>query len=169
MRDAAADADVPAGTAFNYRFIPAIGTREGADRRRRTRRDPTSSWAVPPRLAGRPRGAVGVADGRRHGTAPARSATGGAHTLDLADFLVGDEVGEIDRVSGHLQTFVDERPVYDEAGDVEEYRDVTVDDAYTAQVAYYESGAMGSFRGDPIRGRATRTTTRSKSTARRGA
>jgi len=68
----------------------------------------------------------------------------GAHALDLADFLVGDEVGEIDRVSGHLQTFVDERPVYDEAGDVEEYRDVTVDDAYTAQVAY-ESGAMGSF------------------------
>jgi len=46
---------------------PRDPVREGADRRRRTRRDPTSSWAVPPRLAGRPRGAVGVADGRRHG------------------------------------------------------------------------------------------------------
>jgi len=73
----------------------------------------------------------------------------GAHTIDLANFLVGEEAGGIDRVSGHLETFVDERPVYvdgDPGGDaeVEEYRDVTVDDAYTAQVAY-ESGAMGSF------------------------
>jgi len=148
MRDAAADADVPTGTAFNYRFVPAIryakrlieGGELGEIRQVRGRYlqdwlvDPEAPWAwrMDAEMAGS--GALGDL---------------GAHTIDLASFLVGDEVGGIDRVSGHLQTFVDERPVYDDRdarddAEVEEYRDVTVDDAYTAQVAY-ESGAMGSF------------------------
>lgn len=64
----------------------------------------------------------------------------GAHTIDLVRFLVSDRAGDIDRISGHLQTFVDERPVPGE----DEYRPVTVDDAYTAQ-AEFENGAVGSF------------------------
>ncbi|WP_418282089.1 Gfo/Idh/MocA family protein [Halorubrum sp. DTA98] len=143
MHEAAADADVPAGCAFNYRFVPAIRYARnliadgelGEIRQIRGRYlqdwlvDPDAPWAwrLDSELAGS--GTLGDL---------------GAHTIDLANFLVGDEVGGVDRVSGHLRTFVDERPVLDDDGDVEEYRDVTVDDAYTAQVAY-DSGAMGSF------------------------
>jgi predicted dehydrogenase len=68
----------------------------------------------------------------------------GAHTVDLARFLVGEQVGGIERVAGHLETFVEERPVYDDVGEIEEYRPVTVDDAYTAQ-AEFANGAVGSF------------------------
>ncbi|MWV64822.1 gfo/Idh/MocA family oxidoreductase [Halorubrum sp. JWXQ-INN 858] len=143
MREAAAAADVPAGCAFNYRFVPAIRHARnlitdgeiGEIRQVRGRylqdwlADPDAPWAwrMDADLAGS--GALGDL---------------GAHTIDLANFLVGDAVGGVDRVSGHLRTFVDERPVHDDEGGVEEYRDVTVDDAYTAQVAY-DSGAMGSF------------------------
>ncbi|MUW13889.1 gfo/Idh/MocA family oxidoreductase [Halorubrum sp. CBA1125] len=156
MRDAAADADVPAGTAFNYRFVPAIQYAKGLIedgelgevRQVRGRylqdwlADPEAPWAwrLDADMAGS--GALGDL---------------GAHTIDLANFLVGDAVGGVARVSGHLRTFVDERPVYADDGSddgdgdnsdgdatVEEYRDVTVDDAYTAQVAY-ESGAVGNF------------------------
>ncbi len=143
MREAAADADVPAGCAFNYRFVPAIRYARnliadgdlGEIRQIRGRYlqdwlvDPEAPWAwrMDADLAGS--GALGDL---------------GAHTIDLADFLVGDAVGDAERISGQLRTFVDERPVYDDAGDVAEHREVTVDDAYTAQVAY-ESGAMGSF------------------------
>ena len=143
MRDAAAAADVPAGCAFNYRFVPAIRYARGliADgelgeiRQVRGRYlqdwlvDPEAPWAwrMDEELAGS--GALGDL---------------GAHTIDLAGFLLGDAVGGIDRVSGHLTTFVDERPVLGDDGDIEEYRDVTVDDAFSAQVAY-ESGATGTF------------------------
>jgi len=143
MRDAAAAADVPAGCAFNYRFVPAIRYARnliadgelGEIRHVRGRYlqdwlvDPEAPWAwrMDEDLAGS--GALGDL---------------GAHAVDLAGFLLGDAVGGIDRVSGHLQTFVDERPVLDDDGAVEEYRDVTVDDAFSAQVAY-ESGATGTF------------------------
>ncbi|MFC5136439.1 MULTISPECIES: Gfo/Idh/MocA family protein [Haloferacaceae] len=143
MRDAAADADVPAGCAFNYRFVPAIQHARnliadgelGEIRHVRGRYlqdwlvDPDAPWAwrMDADLAGS--GALGDL---------------GAHSIDLAGFLLGDAVGGVDRVSGHLETFVEERPVLDDDGEVEEYRDVTVDDAFSAQVAY-ESGAMGTF------------------------
>ncbi|ATW88657.1 putative dehydrogenase [Halohasta litchfieldiae] len=143
MAAAAADADVPAGCAFNYRFLPAIQYAKrliesgelGEIRHVRGRYlqdwlvDPEAEWAwrMDADLAGS--GALGDL---------------GAHTVDLARFLVGDQVGGIERVSGHLETFVDERPVYDDAGAIEEYRPVTVDDAYTAQ-AEFETGAVGSF------------------------
>ncbi|SMO82615.1 Gfo/Idh/MocA family protein [Halorubrum cibi] len=143
MREAAADADVPSGCAFNYRFVPAIQHARnliadgeiGEIRHVRGRYlqdwlvDPDAPWAwrMDADLAGS--GALGDL---------------GAHSIDLAGFLVGNAVGGIDRVSGHLETFVEERPVLDDDGEVEEYRDVTVDDAFSAQVAY-ESGAMGTF------------------------
>ena len=60
----------------------------------------------------------------------------GAHTIDLARFLVGD----IAEVSGHLRTFIDERPVDGGNGT----RPVTVDDAYSAQVDF-ENGVMGTL------------------------
>ena len=62
----------------------------------------------------------------------------GAHSVDLAQFLLGEDVTS---VSGHLRTFVDERPV---PGEGTETRPVTVDDAYSAQ-AEFEGGGMGLF------------------------
>ncbi|TKX59366.1 Gfo/Idh/MocA family oxidoreductase [Halorubrum sp. SS7] len=148
MRDAAAATGVTAGTAFNYRFVPAIRHAKrliedgelGEIRQVRGRYlqdwlvDPEAPWAwrMDAEMAGS--GALGDL---------------GAHTIDLADFLVGDRVGEIECVSGRLTTFVDERPVYDEDGNVAEYRDVTVDDAYGAQVDY-ESGATGTFEASRV-------------------
>ena len=148
MRDAAAATGVTAGTAFNYRFVPAIRHAKrliedgelGEIRQVRGRYlqdwlvDPEAPWAwrMDAELAGS--GALGDL---------------GAHTIDLARFLVGDRVGGLDRVSGKLTTFVDERPVYDEDGSVAEYRDVTVDDAYSAQVEY-ETGATGTFEASRV-------------------
>ena len=148
MRDAAAAADVPAGAAFNYRFLPAIRYAKrliedgelGEIRQVRGRYlqdwlvDPEAPWAWRMDAAMAGSGALGDL---------------GAHTIDLANFLVGDAVGGVERVSGQLTTFVDERPVYDDEGEIEEYRDVTVDDAYSAQVAY-ESGATGSFEASRV-------------------
>lgn len=141
MRDAAAESTAVAGTAFNYRFLPAIRYAKGLIEdgelgeihhvRGRYLQDwlvdPEAPWAwrMDEKLAGS--GALGDL---------------GAHTVDLAEFLVGGVAGGIERVSGHLRTFVDERPVPDAEG--EEYRPVTVDDAYTAQ-ATFEGGAVGTF------------------------
>ncbi|OYR52723.1 Gfo/Idh/MocA family protein [Halorubrum sp. Ea8] len=157
MRDAAADADVPAGTAFNYRFVPALRYAKGLiedgelGEIRQVRGRYLQDWLADPEAPWAWRMDADMAGSGALGDL-------GAHTIDLASFLVGDEVGGIDRLSGHLQTFVDERPVYEDGGDVDEgseggdggdaavaeYRDVTVDDAYSAQVAY-ESGAIGTF------------------------
>lgn len=135
MADAAADAGVPTATAFNYRFIPAIQYAKNLIEsgelgeihhfRGRYLQDwlanPEApwSWRNDEELAGS--GALGDL---------------GAHTIDLARFLVGD----VKHVSGHLQTFVDERPV----GSSAETRSVTVDDAYSAQ-AELEGGVMATF------------------------
>ncbi len=135
MTDAARRAGVPAGCAFNYRFVPAIQYAKelleagelGEIHHVRGRYlqdwlvDPDApwSWRNDEEMAGS--GALGDL---------------GSHTVDLVRFLVG----EIERVSGHLRTFVDERPV--EGSD--ETRPVTVDDAYSAQLEL-ENGAMGTL------------------------
>ncbi|WP_122090466.1 Gfo/Idh/MocA family protein [Halalkalicoccus subterraneus] len=139
MTEAAREAGVPNGCAFNYRFVPAIryaknlieGGELGEIYHVRGRYlqdwlvDPEAPWAwrLDEELAGS--GALGDL---------------GAHTIDLARFLVGDVAGEISEISGQLRTFTDERPVEDENGT----REVTVDDAYLA-TAEFESGAVGSF------------------------
>ncbi|WP_247002045.1 Gfo/Idh/MocA family protein [Halosolutus gelatinilyticus] len=139
MADAAREAGVVNGCAFNYRFVPAIRYAKrllddgelGEIHHVRGRYlqdwlvDPDApwSWRNDEEMAGS--GALGDL---------------GAHTVDLLRFLVGDLAGEMERVSGHLQTFVEERPV--EGSD--ETRPVTVDDAYSAQVAF-ENGAMGTL------------------------
>ncbi|MDS0474984.1 Gfo/Idh/MocA family oxidoreductase [Natrinema sp. 1APR25-10V2] len=145
MAETARDAgdDVPAGCAFNYRFVPAIRYAKalleagelGEIHHVRGRylqdwlvdSEAPWSWRNDAELAGS--GALGDL---------------GSHSVDLLRYLVGsdDLAGEIERVSGHLQTFVDERPV--EGGD--ERRSVTVDDAYTAQLEF-ENGAMGTLEG----------------------
>mgnify|MGYP000589716059 FL=1 len=135
MARAAADADVPTATAFNYRYVPAIQYAKrlldagelGEIRHFRGRYlqdwlvDPDApwSWRLDADLAGS--GALGDL---------------GAHTIDLARYLVGD----IAEVSGQLQTFVDERPAPDGDGT----REVTVDDAYSAQVTF-ANGAVGTL------------------------
>ncbi|MFB6151705.1 MAG: Gfo/Idh/MocA family protein [Haloarculaceae archaeon] len=141
MADAAADADVPAGVAFNYRFIPAIqyareliaGGELGEIHHVRGRY--LQDWLVDPDAAWSWRNDAEMAGSGALGDL-------GAHTADLVRFLVGDAdgAGAIDAVSGQLRTFVDERPVPD--GD--ETQPVTVDDAYTAQVAF-EGGAVGTL------------------------
>ncbi|WP_313695756.1 Gfo/Idh/MocA family protein [Halorarum halobium] len=144
LRDAADASEAVAGCAFNYRFVPAIryakGLVEAGElgeiRQVRARylqdwlSDPDAPWAwrMDADLAGS--GALGDI---------------GAHSLDLARFLVGDRVGDVDRLSGHLRTFTEERP----APDSGEMKPVTVDDAYSAQVAF-ENGATGTFEGSRV-------------------
>ncbi|WP_226006892.1 Gfo/Idh/MocA family protein [Natrinema salinisoli] len=143
MAEAAREAgdDVPAGCAFNYRFVPAIRYAkrlldDGAlGEIRHVRGRYLQDWLVDPEAPWSWRNDEEMAGSGALGDL-------GAHTVDLLRFLVGDDdlAGEIERISGHLQTFVDERPV--EGSD--ETRPVTVDDAYSAQLEY-ENGAMGTI------------------------
>ncbi|MFC7166350.1 Gfo/Idh/MocA family protein [Halospeciosus flavus] len=136
MQLAAEESDAHAVAAFNYRFVPAIQYAKnliddgelGEIRQVRGRYlqdwlvDPEApwSWRLDEELAGS--GVLGDL---------------GAHTVDLVQFLVDDVVS----VSGHLRTFVDERPVEEGA---EETEAVTVDDAFSAQ-AELANGAMATF------------------------
>jgi len=144
MRDAASEAGVPAGCAFNYRFVPAIQYAKNLidsgelGEIRHVRGQYLQDWLVDPDAPWAWRMDADLAGSGALGDL-------GAHTVDLARFLVGEQAGDIERVSGHLQTFVDERPVYADDGEtIEEYRPVTVDDAYSAN-AEFENGAVGSF------------------------
>jgi predicted dehydrogenase len=158
MAAAAAESDAVAATGFNYRYVPAIRYARGliesgelGDIRQFRGRylqdwlvDPDEpwSWRLDEELAGS--GALGDL---------------GAHTVDLARFLVGD----VARASGHLRTFVDERPVEEDDGDGEGAADgpgdahggtqgtrtVTVDDAFAAVIAF-EGGAMGTVEASRV-------------------
>jgi predicted dehydrogenase len=142
MADAASGSDAVAGCAFNYRFVPAIRhAREliaagalGEVRQVRARylqdwlADPDAPWAW--RLDADVAGSGALGDL-------------GSHAVDLASYLLDDDVT---RVSGHLRTFVDERPV---EGGGEETRPVTVDDAFSAQAAF-ASGATGVFEASRV-------------------
>jgi predicted dehydrogenase len=139
MADAAADSDATAATAFNYRYIPAIQYARNLVQAgelgeiHQVRGRYLQDWLVDPDAPWSWRNSEELAGSGALGDL-------GAHTIDLTDFLVGDRVGAFDRVSGHLQTFVEERPVEGDG----ETRPVTVDDAYTAQVEF-ESGAIGTL------------------------
>ena len=148
MVTAARESDAIAGCAFNYRFLPAIQHAKGLvasgalGEIRQVRGRYLQDWLTDPETPWEWRLDADLAGSGVLGNL-------GAHTIDLARFLVGDEVGEIDRLSGQLRTFVDERPVDgDNEGDgsdgSDETREVTVDDAYSAQVSF-ESGAVGTF------------------------
>lgn len=140
MADAASESDAIAGIAFNYRYLPAVQYARqrimngdlGEIHHVRARYlqdwlvDPEATWSW--RLSEEMAGSGSLGDL-------------GAHSIDLAQFLLGEDNGEIERVSGQLRTFVDERPVSE---DGDQTRPVTVDDAYSAQVTF-ASGAMGTF------------------------
>ena len=144
MAEAARNSDAAAGVAFNYRFVPAIRYAkrlidDGAlGDIRHVRAKYLQDWLVDSTAPWSWRNSAEIAGSGALGDL-------GAHSLDLAQFLVGDP---ITRVSGHLRTFVDERPVANDTDDAAdggtETRPVTVDDAYTAQVEF-EGGAMGVF------------------------
>ena len=134
---AAADAsEATAGVAFNYRFVPAIRlarelVADGAlGEVHHVRASYLQDWLVDPQAPWSWRNDADVAGSGALGDL-------GAHSIDLAQYLLGDRVTA---VSGHLRTFVDERPVPGE----DERRPVTVDDAYSAQ-AEFAGGAMGLF------------------------
>jgi len=148
MAAAAADSDSTAGIAFNYRFVPAIQyAREliaagELGEIHHVRATYLQDWLVDPEAPWSWRNSAEIAGSGALGDL-------GAHSIDLAQFLLDEE---IDRVSGHLKTFVEERPVPGDDGgglDAEgsesaERREVTVDDAYTAQAAF-EGGAVATF------------------------
>ncbi|WP_267643463.1 Gfo/Idh/MocA family protein [Haloarchaeobius amylolyticus] len=136
---AARESDAVAGCAFNYRFVPAIRYARNLIQSgdlgeiHQVRGRYMQDWLVDPEAPWSWRNDEELAGSGALGDL-------GAHTVDLATFLVGEQTGPMERVSGHLQTFVDERPV--EGSD--ETKPVTVDDAYSAQVEF-ENGAMGTF------------------------
>jgi predicted dehydrogenase len=148
MADAAESADVPTATAFNYRYIPAIQYAKGLiedgvlGEIHQFRGRYLQDWLVDPDAPWSWRNDEELAGSGALGDL-------GAHTIDLARFLVGD----VERVSGHLQTFVDERPMEGETPEEspgggetvgDETRPVTVDDAYSAQ-AELEGDVMATF------------------------
>jgi len=151
MRDAARNSDATAGVAFNYRFIPAIQYARSLIESgelgeiHHVRGKYLQDWLVDPEAPWSWRNSKELAGSGALGDL-------GAHTIDLTRFLVGDVAGDLTRLSGHLQTFVDERPVPggddgspdEEGGDSTETREVTVDDAYTAQ-AEFENGAVATY------------------------
>ena len=146
MAEAASEAAVPAGCAFNYRFVPAIRYAKGLiddgelGEIREVRGRYLQDWLVDPEAPWSWRNDEDVAGSGALGDL-------GSHTVDLLRFLVGDpdRAGEIERVSGQLRTFVDERP----AADGDERRPVTVDDAFTAQLEF-ENGAIGTLEGSRV-------------------
>lgn len=137
MARAAAASSAASATAFNYRYLPAIQLARNLINEgvlgdiRHVRGRYLQDWLVDPdepwswRL-----------DETRAGSGVLGDL--GSHLVDLVHFLVG----KVDSVSGHLETFVEERP--DPSGG--DTRPVTVDDAFAAQLQF-ENGAMGSLEG----------------------
>jgi predicted dehydrogenase len=146
MAGAARESDAVAGIGFNYRFVPALQrARELIDAGelgeiRQFRGRYLQDWLVDPGAPWSWRNDAELAGSGALGDL-------GAHTVDLARFLVGDAPGggEVERVGGYLRTFVEERPV--EGSD--ETRPVTVDDAFSAQLAF-EGGAMGTVEASRV-------------------
>jgi predicted dehydrogenase len=140
LMSAAADAAFPSGAramvGFNYRRVPAIAlARQLVEQGRigtlrHVRAVYLQDWLVDPdspltwRMQADQAGSGALGDL-------------GAHIVDLARFLTGDEIAGVSAVSA---TFVEERPLVDGAGAGR----VTVDDAVVFS-ARFASGALGSF------------------------
>ena len=137
---AAADAAFPSGAramvGFNYRRVPALALARRLVEQgrigtlRHVRAVYLQDWLVDPdspltwRMQAEQAGSGALGDL-------------GAHIVDLARFLTGDEIAGVSAVSA---TFVEQRPLPDGEGAGE----VTVDDAVVF-TARFESGALGSF------------------------
>jgi predicted dehydrogenase len=135
MTEAARDSEAVAGCAFNYRFAPAIQYARDLVQSgelgeiHHVRGHYLQDWLVDPDAPWSWRNSEEVAGSGALGDL-------GSHNIDLASFLLDDRV---ERVSGHLKTFVEERET--PGG---ETRPVTVDDAFTAQ-AEFAGGTMATF------------------------
>jgi predicted dehydrogenase len=137
---AAADAAFPSGAramvGFNYRRVPALALARRLVEQgrigtlRHVRAVYLQDWLVDPdspltwRMQADQAGSGALGDL-------------GAHIVDLARFLTGDEIAGVSAVSA---TFVEERPLLDGEGAGR----VTVDDAVVFS-ARFGSGALGSF------------------------
>ena len=146
---AAADAAFPSGAramvGFNYRRVPALALARRLVEQgrigtlRHVRAVYLQDWLVDPdspltwRMQAEQAGSGALGDL-------------GAHIVDLARFLTGDEIAGVSAVSA---TFVEERPLLDGEGAGE----VTVDDAvvFSARFAIRRARLV---RGDPVRRRA---------------
>ena len=143
--DKAAAHGVRAMVGFTYRRVPAIALacRLVAEGRLGTlhhvRAQYLQDWIVDPQAP---------MSWRLDKTKAGSGALGdiGAHIIDLAQFITGDT---IERVSGRLRTFVEERPLPSEHAGLSGTAGtgtgtVTVDDAATF-LAEFRGGAMGVF------------------------
>jgi predicted dehydrogenase len=151
LMSAAADAAFPSGAramvGFNYRRVPAIALARRLVEAgrigtlRHVRAVYLQDWLVDPdspltwRMQAEQAGSGALGDL-------------GAHIVDLARFLTGDEIASVSAVSA---TFVEERPLLGDSGNGAKAADgtrrtgrVTVDDAVLFS-ARLESGALGSF------------------------
>jgi predicted dehydrogenase len=140
LMSAAADAAFPSGAramvGFNYRRVPALALAKQLVEQgrigtlRHVRAVYLQDWLVDPdspltwRMQADQAGSGALGDL-------------GAHIVDLARFLTGDEITGVSAVSA---TFVEERPLLDGDGAGR----VTVDDAVVFS-ARFASGALGSF------------------------
>ena len=137
MLDAVEKAGVKHAVAFNYRFVPAIRQiKEIIDSGAlgtiyHWRSVYLQEWIMPHynapkwwRMDRKVAGSGAIGDL-------------GAHTIDLAHYLLGD----IKTLSANTATFIKERPLPDDPDTLEP---VDVDDAFTT-IAEFENGAMGTF------------------------
>ena len=130
----AEQSDAVAGTAFNYRYVPAIQYAKALIEAgelgeiRHVRGRYLQDWLVDPEAPWSWR-----LDEDRAGSGALGDL--GAHTVDLVQHLVAD----VAEVSGRTTTFVDERPTADG-----QRREVTVDDAYSAH-AELANGATATL------------------------
>jgi|SRR5450759_415098 predicted dehydrogenase len=135
MVDAATKAGVKTMVGFNYRFVPAIRQAKYLIEKGllgeiyHFRGVYLQEWITDPKFPFSWRLDKSVAGSGALGDL-------GAHTIDLARFLVG----EPRRLSAMAKTFIKERPLPDGSGTGQ----VTVDDAFVATLEF-ESGALGTI------------------------
>ncbi len=135
MVEAATKAGIKAMVGFNYRFVPAIRQAKmliesGAlGEIYHFRGVYLQEWITDPKFPMSWRLDKSVAGSGALGDL-------GAHTIDLARFLVG----EPRRLSAMTRTFIKERPLADGSGT----GTVTVDDAFAATLEF-ENGALGTL------------------------
>lgn len=146
MLEAAEKAGVKHMTGFNYRFAPAVQlAKKLIDEGRigkihHFRGWFLQDWIIDPNHPLVWRLQKEIAGSGSHGDL-------GAHTIDLAHFLVGD----LDEVIGMSETFIKQRPLAESmsglsaTGSADGPKgDVTVDDA-TLFMGRFKNGALGSF------------------------